>query len=240
MKGKTPNEAKMAELMKRLRALRQHPDDVIRPSGITLRLSGVISALGPISAGRVESALKAYPEAPLEIEIDSVGGSVTEAEKIVAAIDRHRGLKVGTVVGRCCSGAIAILLACKFRQANRSATFLIHRPEASPRRDVGTRWTAARHKAIAAELDKITESLVSEYARRTGRPASKFKAEILTETGLSAISAMKLGLIEAFTDQVEWKHGRPFAWPDNRMLRTPAALLNGRPWSLPRNGRIFC
>src|SRR5262245_11959190 len=90
--------------MRKLRTLTSRASgksDTIRQDGIVLRLTGRIGPLGEISAQRVESALRRYPNAPVELIIESPGGRTREAEKIGDLLDRHKGHVVGTVNRYC-------------------------------------------------------------------------------------------------------------------------------------------
>jgi ATP-dependent protease ClpP protease subunit len=247
MRPKEPNRERAERVLRKLRALAAPTDkaDSIKPDGIVLKLRGDISPLGPISAKRVEYALACYPTAPVELIIHSGGGSVHEANRIIAALDKHKGHVTGTVPDACCSAAIGLFLACGFRQGSRGAIFQVHSPEVRQHASDDTRWTADRHRSTAKFLDRVTDELIALYAARTKQPAAKFRAEIQSEDGMDGTAAMRLGILHAFTDEVEWKHGRPYHWPQDLITIAPLTGASqfarfGRPWSLPRSRRIFC
>ncbi|MDO8398906.1 MAG: ATP-dependent Clp protease proteolytic subunit [Bradyrhizobium sp.] len=202
---------------------------VHRRDGDTLRLT-LQGRVGPrpgekkgISSIAVEAALLAHRRAPhVEVRITSPGGNVYDAEKVVAALDRHPGYITTIADGECCSAATLILMAGDFRQATHGTKLLFHAVEIPPEK--GGRWTREKHLTIAALLQREDQKLVDLYAARTGRSAEMFAKEIRNERLMSLNRAADLGVIDCLEGEEIWRNGRPFAWHGYPASSPPALL----------------
>lgn len=189
------NRAKADALMARLDGQRNYPDKVAS-SEILLHLKGQVGPGRPVNATRVRAALERHPSAPLRIILDSPGGNLVEAERIASAILAHRGPTRAEVHKRCDSAAVHIFLACEQRFCGTGARFLIHEPELAPERQ--DRWTADRHRKIAAHIERANQRLIAFYHSRTGRPRSELAREVASERDLTPTDACRLGIVHAY------------------------------------------
>lgn len=154
---------------------------------------------------------KAAP-APLDVYIDSDGGSVTAGNSFAALLRAHAdnyGVEVRTIgIGLVASIATSVLLAGTTAEMDEDCMMMIHNPSVS--------WFSGDAEAMrqtADTLDKLKLQLVDMYHRKitkSGKATDKTRKEIErmmdAETWLTAKEALDLGLIDAiqtFTKEKE-------------------------------------
>lgn len=150
------------------------------------------------SAKHFREELARYPDADLNIYINSYGGSVFEGTAIYNQLKRHNGKKIVYIDGFACSIASVIAMAGDEVIMPSNALMMIHNP-----------WMYA--VGNAAELRKAAEDLeVIGKANRTAylnKAGEKLTEEELVqmmdaETWLTAEDCVRLGLADKLSDKV--------------------------------------
>ena len=164
-----------------------------------LDLFGVIGG-GFWEDGFDENAFKTAMSAvddsqPLDIYINSPGGSVFAAMAIHGMISRHAGPVTITVAGLAASAATIITSAKNARVIMPTGSMMmVH--EARTGADSAT---ADNLREAATSLDKINQSVRDIYRQKTGMDDDKLKALLKVDTFLTASEAKELG----FADEVD-------------------------------------
>ena len=136
--------------------------------------------------------LKSEGAQSLDVYLNSPGGSAYDGFAIYSAIRRFSGVKRAHVDGIAASAASVVAMACDRIGMSSVAQFMIHNA-------AGVCIGEARDMRKEAEqLDKIGESAITAYARKTGLTPEKLKALCDEETWLTASDAKTLG----FCDEV--------------------------------------
>lgn len=134
--------------------------------------------------------LRAKPRDPVEVRINSYGGSATDAVAIYNALQSHGGKVTVTVEGMCYSAATVV--ACAGRcAAYESAVFGFHAPWSE------VAGPASELRDAAQSLDKVSESIARIYAAKTGKPIEDMR-QLLTGrigTWLTAVEARDAGFV---------------------------------------------
>lgn len=132
---------------------------------------------GGITATQVIADLETLGDAPqLDLRINSPGGEVSDGVAIYNALSRFKGRVVVHVDGIAASIATLIAMAGDEIRTAENAMWMVHQP-----------WTVAVGDApdmrrVADVLDKHWSSMLTTYARRTGRRAATI-AQKVTDAG---------------------------------------------------------
>lgn len=191
----------------------------------TLYVYDVIDAYWGVSAKEVASAIQALdPSVTLHVRINSPGGDVFEGRAIATAIAQFRGKTIAHIDGLAASAATSVANACGEIEIVSAAFYMIHNA-----------WTFAYGnkndlRTTAELLDKIDNSLVNDYAKRTGAKAEQIVEWMNAETWFTAQEAVDNGFATRVADEA--------AAADNAEKRafnlaaydkTPKALLEQKP-----------
>lgn len=126
----------------------------------TIQLFG---GIGPGSAAAVRSQLAQVREgSPITVEINSDGGSVSEAAAIYALLSAWRGVVTTSIVGWALSAATMVAMAGSRRLAQPTSLLMVHAPHMS------TGGNAQSLRQDADALDQVAQSMRAAY-RRTGQ-----------------------------------------------------------------------
>jgi ATP-dependent protease ClpP protease subunit len=156
---------------------------------------GVMDHLGrKIDTRAVLAEIRAASGRDLLVLIDSDGGLVDAARQIYAALQQHPRDVVCRVIGRCSSAATLPLLAGRFREAVSTAQIMIHTAAVDTS---GERWTAAKHRAVAQEIDKTNREIRALYERSTKMRADWLDKEMAHERPMTLDMAQLGGFIHA-------------------------------------------
>lgn len=128
----------------------------------------------------------------LRVYINSAGGSVFDGVAIFNQLERHKARVIVNVDGIAASIASVIAMAGDEIAIAANGMIMIHDPWAF------ALGTAAEMRKMADSLDKVGETILGTYVRRTGGEAEAIKAMMAEETWLTAEEALELG----FADQV--------------------------------------
>jgi ATP-dependent protease ClpP protease subunit len=155
----------------------------------------------------LERELARFPRAKeIALIIDCEGGSPVESKAVYSRL-RTAGVPIAVrVIGVCASAATDLLLSGDYREASSGALFCIHETALDPPpKNSGERWTADKHRGIAAWLDQHSEDRLHFIAARTGTEIEDLRPHHKAEHVLAATAARRLGLIHVIVDGDE--HG---------------------------------
>lgn len=166
--------------------------------GAALTIFDEIGAYG-VSAKAFLDDVRAVKASAINVDINSPGGDV------FAGIAIYNGLRASgktinvRVMGIAASAASLIAMAGDTIEMPENSMMMVHNP-----------WTFAMGDAnelreTADVLDKIGESLVATYAKRTGKDAEAIKTMLSAETWMSAQEAVDAGFATKVSDKVEAK-----------------------------------
>ena len=145
------------------------------------------------SADHIRREIEAYGDVKtVELHINSMGGSVFEANAIVNYLRRLKADTIAYVDAFACSAASAIVCACDMVFMLRNSVMMIHNP-----------WTVAIGNAkelrkVADDLDLLSEAFATVYLDKAdGKLDEKRLTKLLDEeTYLTAEQAYDLGLCD--------------------------------------------
>lgn len=115
----------------------------------------------------------------VNIFINSPGGSVDAAQKLVFFMSHLPIKTVCTVDMEAASAAFFILQQCSVRQMTKRAVLMIHNPYFSQI----TTADEAKLREKADELDVLSNAMIEHYARRMKLPGSEIKERIRKRIG---------------------------------------------------------
>ncbi|WP_145111171.1 head maturation protease, ClpP-related [Cereibacter sediminicola] len=155
-----------------------------------------IGAYG-VSAKGFLAELGALPDAaPIDLRLNSPGGSVFDAVAIYNALQRHAGRVTVWIDGIAASAASYVAMAGDEIVMPENAFLMIHDPAGL------VMGTAGDMRAMAEALDKVKASLVAGYAAKSGRPSEEIAALMAAETWFDAGDALTLGLATRMAEPV--------------------------------------
>lgn len=132
----------------------------------------------------------------LNVYINSDGGSVFDGVAIYNQLKRHRARKSVQIDGIAASIASVIAMAGDEIAIAENGMMMIHDPWAL------TIGTAAEMRKMADSLDKVRDSILGTYVRRTGQDQERLAAMMAEETWFDAGDALELGFADKVTAEV--------------------------------------
>ena len=202
-----------------------------RATGTEVAIYDEIGAFG-VSAKGFLAELGALPEGtPIDLRLNSPGGSVFDAVAIYNAIKRHEGAVTVWIDGIAASAASYVAMAGDEIVMPENAFLMIHDPAGL------VMGTADDMRAMADALDKVKGSLVQGYAAKSGRPSEEISALMAVETWFDAKDAIDLGLATRIAEPVRIAARFDIA----RFRNAPPALIEAPEPDMPetvpdRNG----
>lgn len=166
-------------------------------------LYGVVGERDELDARSVVRRLSAYADTePMEIRINSAGGSVFDGMAIYNTLRNRAGDVRIHVDGLAASIASVIAMAGNEIVMEPGSMMMVHNP-----------WNitigdADDHRQSAELLDKVRDSLMSAYERRTGLSRAELVTLMEQETWMSAEEAVAFG----FADRVGEESVQAAAW----------------------------
>ena len=137
-----------------------------------------------------EKLIELGDDAPVNVRINSVGGSVVDGHGIYNALNNHAGAVTVTIDGAAMSAASYIAMAGdKIRIASNG--FLMIHDAAN-----GAYGDAEEMQKNAEILTKISNSIAETYANRTGISVDRIRVMMQEETWLTASEAKALGFVD--------------------------------------------
>ena len=167
-----------------------------RGTGAEVAIYDEIGAYG-VSAKGFLAELGALPEGtPVDLRLNSPGGSVFDAVAIHNALKRHEGPVTVWIDGIAASAASYIAMAGDEIVMPENAFLMIHDPAGL------VMGTAEDMRAMAEALDKVKGSLVSGYAAKSGRTPEEVSALMAAETWFDAADAVAQGFADRLIEPV--------------------------------------
>ena len=167
-----------------------------RGTGAEVAIYDEIGAYG-VSAKGFLAELGALPEGtPVDLRLNSPGGSVFDAVAIHNALKRHEGTVTVWIDGIAASAASYVAMAGDEIVMPENAFLMIHDPAGL------VMGTAEDMRAMAEALDKVKASLVSGYAAKSGRTPEEVSALMAAETWFDASDAVAQGFADRLIEPV--------------------------------------
>jgi len=132
----------------------------------------------------------------LNVFINSPGGYVFDGVAIYNQLKRHKARKVVQIDGIAASIASVIAMAGDEIAIAANGMMMIHDPWAF------AFGTAAEMRKMADSLDKVRDSILGTYVRRTGADGERIEAMMAEETWFDAEDALELGFADKITEEV--------------------------------------
>lgn len=129
-----------------------------------------------ISADEFKEKLDDAGGKPLNIYVNSGGGSVFEGQAIAAMLERYNGHKTCHIDGICASIATKIPFACDVVNFAKGAYFMIHRASG------GVWGTADDMLKMADTLEQIDNGLVQAYKENSKMTEEDIRQKMKAET----------------------------------------------------------
>jgi ATP-dependent Clp endopeptidase proteolytic subunit ClpP len=152
---------------------------------------------GGVTAKSFLAELKKLSGQRVHLRINSVGGSVVEGAAIYNALRRHKGGLVVHIDALAASMASVIAMAGDETLIADNALVMIHNPWGM------TMGDADELRKEADILDKLKNTLVNAYVRKTGMEAEQIAQMMDDETWLDATEAVAFGFADAIEDGIE-------------------------------------
>jgi len=156
------------------------------------------------SAASVVEALRSNPEADVDMEINSRGGSVDQATAMFNALVEHQGEVTARVTGMAGSSAMFLSQAADTILINQNAKMFLHPPHIVALMQFGIdRSNTDAFADFAAEnIDKGMDQIVDMLSDRSGQTGKKIRGLMTAKnnfgTTLNAKEAVELG----FADEI--------------------------------------
>tara|TARA_R110002012_G_scaffold77863_4_gene198587 strand:- start:3581 stop:4552 length:972 start_codon:yes stop_codon:yes gene_type:complete len=143
-----------------------------------------------VNAKEFINELNAVGNKPINIHINSVGGSVFEGQAIYTTIQNYKGKVTAYIEGVAASMASIIALAADEVRMSENSLYMIHNPL------VGVYGNEDDLQKNLALLGTIKEQMVAVYEKKTGLPAKQIEALMSAETWFTAEEAKAAGFID--------------------------------------------
>lgn len=167
-----------------------------RGTGAEVAIYDEIGAFG-VSAKGFLAELGALPDGmPVDLRVNSPGGSVFDAVAIYNALKRHAGTVTVWIDGIAASAASYVAMAGDEIVMPENAFLMIHDPSGL------AMGTAGDMRAMAEALDKIAGSLVRGYAAKSGKTDDEIAALMAAETWFDAADAVAAGFADRLVDPI--------------------------------------
>lgn len=151
-----------------------------------------------VSANSVLKELKAVPATkPLNVYINSPGGSVYDGMAIHNQLKRHKGKVTCYIDGMCASIATAIALGAEEIIMAENATFMVHEPSTFTSGDIKA------HTTTIGRLSAAREAILNTYEAKTKMNRKDIEAAVSVETWYTAKEALEAGFVDSIGEPVE-------------------------------------
>jgi ATP-dependent protease ClpP protease subunit len=197
-----------------------------RGTGAEILIYDEIGAYG-VSAKGFLAELGALPDGvPIDLRLNSPGGSVFDAVAIYNALQRHDGTITVWIDGIAASAASYIAMAGDEIVMPENAFLMIHDPSGL------VMGTAADMREMADTMDKIAGGMVRGYAARSRRSEEEIAALMAAETWFDAEAALEAGLATRMIAPVRIAASFDIA----RFRNAPPALVEAIADPVPETG----
>jgi ATP-dependent Clp protease protease subunit len=156
----------------------------------TLYLYDVIDKYWGVSASEFNKELMLHAGKTVHLRINSPGGDVFEAEAMATFIKQH-GNVIAHIDGYAASAATRVASAAKTVEIAESGFYMIHNS-----------WTMAygnkdELRSTADLLAKVDETIIGDYARKTGNTVEQIIEWMNAETWFTAEEAKANGFVDS-------------------------------------------
>jgi ATP-dependent Clp protease protease subunit len=182
----------------------------------TIYLYDTIDPYWGVSAKQFVKDLNALKNPTIHLRINSPGGDVFDGRAIATAIAQHPSKIVAHVDGLAASAASYVAIAAKEVEMSPGSFLMIHKA-----------WTLAYGNsedltATAAILEKIDETLVQDYAKKTGATAEQVKEWLAAETWFTAEEAVAEGFADRVSESDSAQNTTEKKWDLAAFVAAPA------------------
>jgi len=152
---------------------------------------------GITAAQFINDLQKVPPNSRLVLHVHSPGGSVLDGQAIFTALKNHRGGVTTKIDGIAASMASVVAIAGAPVQMAANSMIMIH--------DVSSvaLGSADEMRKTADIVDKIQETVVSQYVNKTKLPRQRIRDLMREETWMIATEAKELGFADEITGEVK-------------------------------------
>lgn len=160
---------------------------------------------------------------PIRFYIDTRGGDVDEALRLVSTMQTIDAQIIGLVDGRCDILGLALLQACDVRLATRFSLFSIQRVSSSSSFDYAGSHLAAKYGAFGDHLERMQDKLDSVIVG--AHESAELKKENLAslyekKSALHADEVCEMGFIDAIVEKEGFWQGESMLSPGKIGYRT--------------------
>lgn len=145
-----------------------------------------------VSAAQFVRQLNAFGGEPVDIFVNSYGGSVFDGCAIYTAIERYEGKTTVHIDGLAASAASYCILSADEVLVSPSATMMIHEPF------MFTCGNADELRTAAEELEKLGTTIKGIYVKETNMEDSEVAKLMADETWFTAEEAIACGLADGY------------------------------------------
>lgn len=150
-----------------------------------------------VSASEFIKLIEPYAEVPLDIRVNSGGGSVFDGVAIRSAIQRRKAETRGYIDGWAASAATIITSGCDWLVISEGAQYMVHKSW------TGCLGNADDMRSCGDQLDSIDNELAAIYSKRTGKTVEECMAIMKAETFIGSVRA----LAEGWVDEIDEGEG---------------------------------
>ena len=181
-----------------------------------IELFDVIDDYYGVSASAFVAALNGIESPEIALHINSPGGDVFAARAMVAAIAAHPATITAHIDGLAASAASYVAMACDKVVMQDGAMMMIH-----------CAWSismgnASDMRATADILEKVDDSIVKDYARKTGLASEVIKQMMVDETWMDSTEAVEKGFADSVATNEKGK-AKANAWNLSAYANAPKA-----------------
>ena len=151
-----------------------------------------------VSAADFINDLKKHGEAKvINLSIHSPGGNVLDGFAMYNNLKSHPAKVYGKVEGIAASAASYVLMAADHIEMPEDAFIMIHNAHG------GVMGDAEDMREMADVIEKLQDSIVNIYEKRTGLENSEIREMMKTETWMNAADSLKFGFIDTISDSID-------------------------------------
>ncbi len=165
-----------------------------------IELYGYIGRWSDIDEREFTQKMNSVTGRDLEVYVNSDGGSVFTALTIYNILSRHNG-EITIYIDGIAASAMTIITSVPGAKviAPVGTMMMIHDPLLDP----GGPVNAQEMRAMAEVLDKVGGSIAGIYSKKSGKDEAVFAEMMKTDTYLTALEAVDLGLADEIGDQLD-------------------------------------
>lgn len=151
-----------------------------------------------VSAADFIAELKNHQSAKsINLSVHSPGGNVLDGLAMYNALKAHPAKIHGQVEGIAASAASFILMASDTISMPEDSFLMIHNAQG------GAMGEADDLREVADIMDKLQDSIVNIYEKRTGLAEAEIRDMMAAETWMNATDALSNGFIDTITDRLD-------------------------------------